>query len=39
MYISEVKLTVPVHMSVDLLGSCCCDQPDETDEDANDPQG
>jgi hypothetical protein len=39
MYIREVKLTVPVHISVDLLSCCCCDEPDETDEDTNDPQG
>ena len=37
--IRRIKLTIPVHFSVDLLRSCCRDEPDKTDEDADDPEG
>lgn len=39
MSIRKVKLTIPVYFSVYLLSSSCCDEPDETDQDTDDPQG
>jgi hypothetical protein len=30
---------IPIYFSVDLLSSCCCDEPDKTDENADHPEG